>query len=60
MMLQNDVTALTTRWQAEQTALFLIINLCGKFTVSDCVSDCDGDLRYAKMDTMYFNEPIHS
>ena len=27
MTLQNDVAALTTRWQAEQTALFLRINL---------------------------------
>ena len=27
MMLQNDVAGLTTRWQAEQTALFLQINL---------------------------------
>ena len=27
MMLQNDIAALTMRWQAEQTALFLQINL---------------------------------
>ena len=27
MTLQNDIAALTTRWQAEQTALFLRINL---------------------------------
>ena len=27
MTLQNDVAALTTHWQAEQTALFLRINL---------------------------------
>ena len=32
----------------------------GLFTVSHCISDCDCYLLYDKMDTMYFNKPIHS